>query len=408
MIRDLEVKEFIDNSDRIYIYGAHAIASDFLQYLKLLGADNKVHSFLVTDMRGNPDMISEIPVLSIDDVSDTDASVVIATPEKFFGEIRYALCKRGFSSLLFLGNEGLSAITNPIVIEDLNRSYPELCAKQSDNEYICIDMMVGGKKVKYIPLTNLVLDDRSRQVLARVDADPATFYATNNDEIKVYVVTQNVGERDSYKSWERPIIAGSVHLDYALAEEYGDHIGDNISAKNSTYAEMTGVYWVWKNDRHRYKGICHYRRRYILDDFVMCAIGHGDVDAILTTPRLILPSVAEWIERTSSLSEECMEIIEETVAGRSATEGQLFSDFLRGNKLYPNNMVIAKSEVYDKYCEFVFSVLMDIDAAFKDAGLGNTRRYAAYAAELLTSFYFLKNDHLKVGFVEYELLGNNR
>ena len=44
----------------------------------------------------------------------------------------------------------------------------------------------------------------------------------------------------------------------------GDDTGDHISEKNIYYGELTGQYWVAKNDTDSdYLGLCHYRRFFL-------------------------------------------------------------------------------------------------------------------------------------------------
>lgn len=58
----------------------------------------------------------------------------------------------------------------------------------------------------------------------------------------------------------KPVQVGTDLVDFSL-DILKDNKGDNISQKNKTFAELTMLYWVWKNKMDAdYIGICHYRR----------------------------------------------------------------------------------------------------------------------------------------------------
>ena len=58
-----------------------------------------------------------------------------------------------------------------------------------------------------------------------------------------------------------------LHVGRALGRDLdyiGDNTGEHISTWNDRYGELTGVYWVWKNDIDAdIIGICYYRRFFV-------------------------------------------------------------------------------------------------------------------------------------------------
>ena len=80
-------------------------------------------------------------------------------------------------------------------------------------------------------------------------------------KIKIFTMT--------HKKFQEPEngIYVPLHVGKANAENLGylgDDTGDSISRWNNFYGELTGVYWVWKNEVDAdIIGICHYRRFFL-------------------------------------------------------------------------------------------------------------------------------------------------
>lgn len=169
-----------------------------------------------------------------------------------------------------------------------------------------------------------------------------------------------------------------LHVGHRNAKEdfgyLGDDTGDNISALNGYYAELSGVYWVWKNYRAvDIVGVCHYRR--FLTSEAGYAFSEAEYERILadydivTTKQLELPGSY----RDGFGAHHKVETLDETgriIAARDPACHEAFVRLVHQNKTYFGNIMVAKKELYDAYCEWLFSIFFElqqrIDLTFED------------------------------------------
>lgn len=169
-----------------------------------------------------------------------------------------------------------------------------------------------------------------------------------------------------------------LHVGHAKAKEsfgyIGDDSGDNISDLNCYYAELSGVYWVWKNYHEAdYVGICHYRRFLTNEEgYVFSEKEYEEILSeydIITTKQLELPNSYHYgfgAHHKISTLDETGEIIKEIYPEYYDT----FIKLVHQNKTYFGNIMVAKKTLFDEYCKWLFDIFFElqkrIDLTFED------------------------------------------
>lgn len=153
--------------------------------------------------------------------------------------------------------------------------------------------------------------------------------------------------------------AGGQNLPYTK-----DNTGDHISEKNPHFCELTGLYWIWKNTKDTYKGLVHYRRYFMQGNHLLSEV---KIRQLLTDSDIILPP-HEYL-RESAWDEFCLhsghehdlELLRQAIETVDAAYLPAFDHVMDGNRLHLFNMLIARREVFDAYCEWLFAVLFELE-----------------------------------------------
>lgn len=232
-----------------------------------------------------------------------------------------------------------------------------------------------------------------------------------------------------------PLQVGKACSDIDL-DMQGDNTGDNISDKNFGYAELTAIYWLWKNSNADIKGLCHYRRyldlnkssehtednvyEYPLTDAFSSDVFLKQMDiseknitdllkkyTILTRKREDLYSWSRYSVKSHYAAEHHGEHLEKALEIIKTDYPEYYSSarkLVDGHTSYFTNVFIMKSEQYNEYCSWMFDILFKIEKTLNlyDKTLApNTKkaRWAGFLGERLTAIYIQKqiDDGKKVG-----------
>ncbi len=211
-------------------------------------------------------------------------------------------------------------------------------------------------------------------------------------DTRIYVIThKNVSmpEEEGYI----PLQVGAS-VNEPLPYE-GDNTGDNISDKNSSYCELTGMYWIWKNVKCDNVGICHYRRYYSNEDAtrILRKQEYEDIltkyDVITTRSYILLESAyANFATYHKSAGLDiCRNVIEE----HCHEYLEAFDKCMLDSLMTCCNMMITRKSLFDEYCEWLFSILFLVENKIRPETISDTynRRIMGFLGERLMRVWLM-------------------
>ncbi|WP_277934536.1 DUF4422 domain-containing protein [Parablautia intestinalis] len=226
MLYEKDLMAKLNLSHEIIIYGAGVMGKALMPCLRDFPYNLRIACFLVEHMKNNPVEIEGIPVIDLEHAATLkNGTILVALHEKYLADAIKNLREKGFFNLISISFD--SDIWSSI---RWNWLY--------EHERKC-------------GTTFLSLED-----------------ALNKD-LHVYVAHSITDKtlKDVFpiRKFEIPIQVGAILTDKKIFSIRDDQ-GENISEKNRQYCELTALYWIWKNDKSKYAGLSHYRRRFKINE----------------------------------------------------------------------------------------------------------------------------------------------
>ncbi len=347
-----QLKDKIKNVDKVYIYGAGVVAYGAYEAIRML-CQKQIEAFVVSDNTEGRNSLAGIAVKQVSkELFITGKEfVLVATPEEYHVQIADTLKANACDSFVLL----TSRLEYYLMGEYLKTIIGIRCIE---------DISIGNVSMP-------ALDARVYMAISHNDKKLAHSYEEERYIEKIQV--------------------GAAIADAALADaKLFDNTGDAISGENPIYGELTATYWAWKNDGHDIMGLFHYRRVLNVMEEQLEILSTAEADVILPLPFVCYPDASGQYGRY--LKQEDIDIMLTVLRENYPGMYDRVTELLKGKYLYNYNMLIAKKEVYEDYCVWLFELLEEIVKRCEAVSRDRMPRYIGRIGEVLTSLYFMINE----------------
>lgn len=182
-----------------------------------------------------------------------------------------------------------------------------------------------------------------------------------------------------------------------------DNTGENITDRNKNYCELTGLYWMWKNDcNYDYIGLDHYRRHFCMNplhlDKQNSVLTKAQVSSLLDG-RIILPKKRHYYIETvysqyiHAHNRQDLDITREIISKYHRDYLDAFDRHMRRRSLHLFNIFIMPKDIFVDYCEWLFDILFRLEDELDITSYSlNNQRVFGYVAERLLDVYVETNN----------------
>jgi hypothetical protein len=228
-------------------------------------------------------------------------------------------------------------------------------------------------------------------------------------KVQIYVAAHKPYQMPQDSTY-RPIFVGAA-LNGVTPQHYQpDNVGDNISASNPNFNELTAMYWIWKNCHADIKGLNQYRR-YLAEApkrKLAGILSMDEIEGLLEQYDVIVPKKRHYyIESNYSHyihahHQEPLDVMRTVIHDQHPDFLADFDRLMHQTSAHMFNMMIMPGPKFDAYAEWVFDILFEvrnrIDISDYDV---QEARVFGYLSELLLDVWI---NHQHLSYVEVPVM----
>lgn len=238
--------------------------------------------------------------------------------------------------------------------------------------------------------------------------------------MKIYIIAHKKFKLPVSDKLYMPIQVGAEINDIIFDKWCKDNDGDNISLKNRSYNELTGLYWIWKNSTEDIVGLCHYRRYFVtkagkVKNLVLGQNGNyvdeDMINKVLNNCDLIVHNKTYFKQGCKQQYLETQKypndinVLRDVLLEYYPDYVDSYDIVMNGKTCHLLNMMIGKKYIVDGYCEWLFDVLFKVENKLIAAGENEFDRRMGMLGERMLDIWIKKN---KVKIKEFYSINTER
>lgn len=210
--------------------------------------------------------------------------------------------------------------------------------------------------------------------------------AKKNKDVTIIIATHK-----SYKmpqdNMYLPVHVGAEGKDIDLGYTK-DNTGENISNKNASFCELTGLYWAWKNLDSSYIGLAHYRRHFSLskksNDPFDNILKSSELKPMLKKYSVFVPKKRKYYIETMyshyahTHYAEHLDLTKKIISEKYPKYLESCEKVYKSTSAFMFNMMIMRKDLFSDYCHWLFDILFELEKR-----IGNkVKNYDSFQARL--------------------------